>query len=427
MSIEEKQNFPIYQGSNFSEYPENEKKVAKIIKQLYRSNIPVELIGSGSKRNIGKPLQCEKILNLSKISGIVEYLPEELYIKVKACTPISKIEEALKKNKQHLAFEPIDFGYLFLGKSNFGTAGGHVACNIAGPRRFKTGSIRDHVLGFRGVNGRGEIIKSGGTVVKNVTGYDLSKLICGSYGTLVALTEVTFKVLPAPEENKTLVVHNLRLESAIDFLQKAINSSNDISGAAYLPTEPKNETCTMNIEKTFKLNDLKYEDSFTAIRIEGSKNSIDERMQNLIREIHITDSNISILETNQSNIFWTKTKNLEFFSLTNNNIIRIVMPTSNCSKLIYQFRLRNYKYYIDWGGGLIWMEIAGLTEEIFDSIKRKVVKLGGHMMMIKSSDNLPYVEEVFTINRDRFYLSQNIKKSFDSKRILNPGKMYTGI
>ena len=427
MSIEEKQNFPVYQDSNFSEYPENEKKVAKIIKQLYRANIPVELIGSGSKRNIGKPLQCEKILNLSKISGIVEYLPEELYIKVKACTPISKIEEELKKNKQHLAFEPIDFGYLFLGKSNFGTAGGHVACNIAGPRRFKAGSIRDHVLGFRGVNGRGEIIKSGGTVVKNVTGYDLSKLICGSYGTLVALTEVTFKVLPAPEENKTLVVHNLRLESAIDFLQKAINSSNDISGAAYLPTEPKNETCTMNIEKTFKLNDLKYEDSFTAIRIEGSKNSIDERMQNLIREIHITDSNISILETNQSNIFWTKIKNLEFFSLTNNNIIRIVMPTSNCSKLIYQFRLRNYKYYIDWGGGLIWMEIAGLTEEIFDSIKRKVVKLGGHMMMIKSSANLPYVEEVFTINRNRFYLSQNIKKSFDSKRILNPGKMYTGI
>ena len=427
MSIEEKQNFPVYQDSNFSEYPENEEKVAKIIKQLYKSNIPVELIGSGSKRNIGKPLQCEKILNLSKISGIVEYLPEELYIKVKACTPISKIEETLKQNKQHLAFEPIDFGYLFLGKSNFGTAGGHVACNIAGPRRFKAGSIRDHVLGFRGVNGRGEIIKSGGTVVKNVTGYDLSKLICGSYGTLVALTEVTFKVLPAPEENKTLVVHNLRLESAIDFLQKAINSSNDISGAAYLPTEPKNETCTMNIEKTFKLNDLKYEDSFTAIRIEGSKNSIEERMQNLIREIHITDSNISILETNQSNIFWTKIKNLEFFSLTNNNIIRIVMPTSNCSKLIYQFRLKNYKYYIDWGGGLIWMEIAGLTEEIFDSIKRKVVKLGGHMMMIKSSDNLPYVEEVFTINRNRFYLSQNIKKSFDSKRILNPGKMYTGI
>ena len=427
MSIEEKQNFPVYQDSNFSEYPENEKQVAKIIKQLYRSNIPIELIGSGSKRNIGKPLQCEKILNLSKISGIVEYLPEELYIKVKACTPISKIEEALKQNKQHLAFEPIDFGYLFLGKSNFGTAGGHVACNIAGPRRFKAGSIRDHVLGFRGVNGRGEIIKSGGTVVKNVTGYDLSKLICGSYGTLVALTEVTFKVLPAPEENKTLVVHNLRLESAIDFLQKAINSSNDISGAAYLPTEPKNETCTMNIEKTFKLNDLKYEDSFTAIRIEGSKNSINERMENLIREIHITDSNISILETNQSDIFWTKIKNLEFFSLTNNNIIRIVMPTSNCSKLIYQFRLKNYKYYIDWGGGLIWMEIAGLTEEIFDSIKRKVVKLGGHMMMIKSSDNLPYVEEVFTINRDRFYLSQNIKKSFDSKRILNPGKMYTGI
>merc|ERR1712093_188889 len=138
--------------------------------------------------------------------------PEELYIKVKSGTPIKKIEEELKKNDQQLAFEPIDFGFLLNGKSDYGTAGGQVACNISGPRRFKVGSVRDHVLGFRGVNGRGEIIKSGGSVVKNVTGYDLSKLICGSYGTLVALTEITLKVLPMPEESKSLIVHNLKLE-----------------------------------------------------------------------------------------------------------------------------------------------------------------------------------------------------------------------
>ena len=208
MSMEEKQNFPTYQGSDSIEYPENETEVSEFIKQFHKSNIPVELIGSGSKRKIGKPLQCAKVLNLSKLSGIVEYLPKELYIKVKACTPINQIEKELKKNKQQLAFEPIDFGYLLNGKSNYGTAGGQVSCNISGPRRFKVGSIRDHVLGFRGVNGKGEIIKSGGVVVKNVTGYDLSKLICGSFGTLVALTEITFKVLPAPDEGKTLVIHN---------------------------------------------------------------------------------------------------------------------------------------------------------------------------------------------------------------------------
>ena len=427
MSIEERQGFTTYQDSNSIEYPENEKKVSRHIRQYYKSNIPIELVGSGSKRKIGKPLQCAKVLNLSKLSGIIEYLPEELYIKVKACTPINQIEEELKKNKQQLAFEPIDFGYIFSGKSDYGTAAGQVACNIAGPRRFKVGSVRDHVLGFRGVNGKGEIIKSGGMVVKNVTGYDLSKLVCGSYGTLVALTEITFKVLPAPEESKTLVIHNLKLESATDLLTQAINSSNDISGATFLPTEPECTGSEMNIEETFKLNDLKYGGSLTAIRIEGSKNSIEERLENLKDEFKIIDYDISILETYQSEIFWNRVKNLEVFSSTKNNIVRIVIPPSYCVQLLYQFTSNKFKYYIDWGGALIWMEVCELTEEMFDSIRKKVVKRGGYISMIKPSDYLPYVEEVFTINRIRFTISQNIKTSFDPKRILNPGKMYTGI
>ena len=426
MSIEEKQNFQIFQDSDSFEYPKDEKEVSKLIKQFYQSNHPIELIGSGSKRKIGRQLQYEKILSLSKLNGIIEYFPEELYIKVKACTPISKIEELLKKNKQQLAFEPIDLGYIFSGKSNCGTAAGQVSCNISGPRRFRVGSIRDHVLGFRGVNGKGEIIKSGGIVVKNVTGYDLCKLVCGSYGTLIALTEITFKVLPAPQASKTLVVHNLKLESAIDLLDKAMNSSNDISGATFLPTEPKCSKCTMNIEHTFKLNDLKHGGSLSAIRIEGSKNSIDERMKNLMNELKVLNLDHSILEIYQSEIFWKKIKNLEFFSSTKNNIIRIVIPPSECTQLIFQLS-NKFKYYVDWGGSLIWMETCDLTEELFESIRKKVVKHGGYVSMIKTSDHLPYVEEVFTIDRNHFNLSQSIKKSFDPKRILNPGKMYTGI
>ena len=158
MSTEEKQNFPTFQDSDSIEYPKNEKEVSNFIRKFYKSNIPIELVGSGSKKKIGKPLQCSKTLNLSKLNGIVEYLPEELYIKIKASTSIKQIEEELKKNKQQLAFEPIDFGYLLNGKSDYGTAAGQVACNISGPRRFKVGSVRDHVLGFRGVNGKGEII-----------------------------------------------------------------------------------------------------------------------------------------------------------------------------------------------------------------------------------------------------------------------------
>ena len=427
MSIEEKQNFATYQDSDSVEYPQNEREVSEFVRQFYKSNIPIELIGSGSKRKIGKPLQCAKILNLSKLNGIIEYLPEELYIKVKACTPIGQIEEELKKKKQQLAFEPIDFGYLFSGKSDYGTAAGQIACNISGPRRFKVGSVRDHVLGFRGVNGKGEIIKSGGIVVKNVTGYDLSKLVCGSYGTLVALTEITFKVLPSPSESTTLVVHNLKLEMAIDLLDRSISSSNDISGATFFPTEPKCTGCTMNIEATFKLNDLKYGGSFTAIRIEGTKNSVNERVKNLKSELKIIEHDISILSTYQSEIFWDRVKNLEVFSSTKNNIIRIVIPPSHCVQLLYQLTFTKFKYYLDWGGALIWMEACELTEEIFDSIRKKVVKHDGYMSMIKPSDRLPYVEDVFTINMSRYNISQNIKKSFDPKRILNPGKMYTGI
>ena len=425
MFMEEKLSSPISQDSDLL-YPQKEKEVADIIKKFYKSSIPIEIIGTGSKRKIGKSLQCAKTLNFSKLEGIVEYLPEELYIKVKAGTKIDKIENELKKNNQQLAFEPIDFGYLFLGKSDFGTAAGHVACNISGPRRFKSGSIRDHILGFRAVNGRGEIIKSGGTVVKNVTGYDLSKLICSSYGTLAALTEVTFKVLPAPEESKTLVIHDLSIDTAPDYLEKSISSSNDVSGASFFPTDPLCKKCEMDILRTFKLNDLNHKGSLAAIRLEGSKKSINERMENLVKELKIVDQKISVLETLQSEMFWKKIKNLEVFSNTSNNILRIVIPPSECIKTIYELP-RNFKYFLDWGGALIWMEACELSEQQFESIRKEVIKRGGYISMIKYSDHLPYVEDVFTINSVRFNISQNIKKSFDPKRILNPGKMYTGI
>ena len=426
MSTEEKQNFPTYLDSENIEYPQNEKEVSNIIKKNYKSNTPIELIGSGSKRKMGRMLQCGATLSISKLNGIVEYLPEELYIKVKAATSIKKIEEELRKKNQQLAFEPIDFGYFLNGKSDYGTAGGQVACNISGSRRFKIGSIRDHVLGFRGVNGRGEIIKSGGVVVKNVTGYDLSKLICGSYGTLVALTEITFKVLPKPEESKTLIIHNQKIESAVHFLDKSLSSSNDVSGAVFFPNNLKIPGCDMNIENTFKLNDLKHQGSIIAIRIEGSKNSIDQRIENLIKELQIVNINTSILAVHQSEIFWNKIKILEFFYNSKNNIIRIVIPPSEAVNLIYQFSNR-FKYYLDWGGALMWLEAFQLSEEMFESIRRKVVKIGGYSTMIKNSNYLPYVEDVFTINRERFNITQNIKKSFDPKGILNPGKMYTGI
>ena len=427
MSMEEKLNFQTYQDSKYFEYPETEKKVSNLVKKFYKNGTPIEVIGSGSKKKIGKKIQAGKTMSLSKLNGIIEYLPEELYIKVKACTPMNIIEEELKKKNQRLEFEPIDFGYLFLGKNNHGTAAGHISCNLSGPRRFKSGSIRDHVLGFRGVNGKGEIIKSGGVVVKNVTGYDLSKLICGSYGTLVALTEIVLKVLPEQEESKTIVLHNLKIESAMDFLNNVISSSNEISGAVFFPPNSESSSNFIYAENIFKLNDLRHGGSFTAIRMEGTNNSINERINNLNIDYKIEENDISILDTYQSKIFWTKVKNLEIFTLSKNSIIRAVMPPSQSVNLLYQLNSFNFNFYIDWGGALIWMEIEKLTEELLDALRKKVIKLGGYITVIKCSDDLNQVEEVFTIDRVRFNISQNIKKSFDPKRILNPGRMYTGI
>ena len=172
MSTQVRTNSQIFQDSNNTYFPNNENEVATLVKELFDKNLSAEIIGTNSKKFIGNKTQAANKISMSKLSGIVEYFPEELYIKVKANTPIEEIEKELEKNDQELAFEIIDFGYVEIGKSNKGTIGGLLACNYAGSRRFKVGSVRDHVLGFRGVNGKGEIIKSGGTVVKNVTGYD---------------------------------------------------------------------------------------------------------------------------------------------------------------------------------------------------------------------------------------------------------------
>jgi len=426
MSIEEKKNFQISQDFNDILKPDNEEEVSLIVKDLYKKNLPTEIIGSNSKNFIGNKLQCAKVLDLSKISGIVEYLPEELYIKVKACTPIVEIEEILKKNNQQLAFEPIDFGYINSSKSNKGTAAGYLSCNFSGSRRFKYGSVRDHILGFRGVNGRGDIIKSGGTVVKNVTGYDLSKLITGSFGTLIALTELTFKVLPKKNSSSTLIIHEDNKVEIAKLFNNLQGSSNEISGSVFVPIEPSNKKFNKNREEIFKFNDLKYEGPFLAIRMEGSKKSIDERIRDLSIELDLKNKKKSILDVHQSLLFWEKINNLELFSNIKNSLVRVVMPPSKCINLM-KYLDHDYKYYIDWCGSLFWIEILDMNQKKLIIMKDYITNLGGYITVIKNSENLPLLQDIFTIDETRLYISKKIKESFDPKRIFNPGKMYKGV
>jgi len=426
MSIEIEKNFQISQDFNDILKPNNEEEVSLIVKDLYKKNLPTEIIGSNSKNFIGNKLQCAKVLDLSKLSGIVEYLPEELYIKVKACTPIVEIEEILKKSNQQLAFEPIDFGYINSSKSNKGTAAGYLSCNFSGSRRFKSGSVRDHILGFRGVNGKGDIIKSGGTVVKNVTGYDLSKLITGSFGTLIALTELAFKVLPMKNSSGTLIIHEDNKDEIAKLFNNLLGSSNEISGSVFVPIEPSNKKFNKNREEIFKFNDLKYEGPFLAIRMEGSKKSIDERIRDLLIELNLKNKKKSILDLHQSLLFWEKINNLELFSNIKNSLVRVVVPPSKCINLM-KYLDHDYKYYIDWCGSLFWIEVLDMNQEKLIIIKDYIINLGGYITVIKNSENSFPIQDIFTIDETRLYISKKIKESFDPKRIFNPGKMYKGV
>ena len=321
MSIKEKQNSQTSQDfRNLSKYkPKSEREISDFIKFCHSKNVPIEIIGSGSKAKIGRNFQSEKILDLSEYSGIVKYEPDELYIKVKSGTSIREINDTLDKFGQQLAFEPNNFGYLFNGGDNPGTIGGIISTNFSGSRRFKVGSARDHVLGIRVINGRGEIIKSGGTVVKNVTGYDLSKIITGSYGTLAIISEISIKVLPKPTSTKTLIIHNAQLKKSLDYLNISLSSTADVSGGVFYPE---------NFKDQFMLNDLTNKGPITAIRIEGVSSSIDKRINSLEKELSLLDYEVNYLNNEQSKIFWKNTQELKVFNKTEKNIIRIVVPPS---------------------------------------------------------------------------------------------------
>ncbi len=426
MSTEVRKNSQIFQDSNNTYFPEDETQISSVVKELFKKNQPTEVIGLGSKSFIGNKIQSAKKLSLSKLSGIIEYLPEELYIKVKANTPVELIEKELEKNNQELAFEPIDFGFIENGKSNKGTIAGCLSCNFAGSRRFKVGSVRDHILGFRGVNGKGDIIKSGGTVVKNVTGYDLSKLVSGSFGTLVALSEITLKVLPKKKSSNTITIHTEDKKLVKDLFEKISSSSSEVSGAVYVPEEPKDDSYNHNKEMLFKFNDLKFQGSFLALRIEGDKLSIEERIKVLTMELELQNLNTSILDVHQSVPLWKKINSLELFGNTKNNLLRAVIPPSKGNELIQKIG-NKFKYYIDWCGSLYWIEVQSNKNSKITEIKKLIIELGGYLTIVKKSDEFDYEETTFTVDKTRLLISEKIKKSFDPKRIFNPGKMYRGI
>tara|TARA_B100000963_G_scaffold319639_1_gene301651 strand:- start:6493 stop:7695 length:1203 start_codon:yes stop_codon:yes gene_type:complete len=392
----------------------SEQEVSDFIFENYNKNNPLELVGNNSKK-IGRIIQASQSLSMEPMSGILEYFPEELYIKVLPGTSLNEIETVLKEKKQFLGFEPNDLGYIYTGKSNPGSIGGVVACNLSGPGRFKNGALRDHILGFKAVNGSGAKIKSGGTVVKNVTGYDLSKVISGSYGTLCAITEINLKVSPLPEYEETFLINNINYIQALEIFQVALDSSLEISGACFFPNE--------NVS-FFTLNDVKKDTSALGLRLQGPKSSVAERMLSLKKIFK--DRSIIILDMFQTSIFWREIKNLEGYANTNGCICKVSLPITNMRNFLNHFENIEYKYFLDWGGNIAWCLLS--NPEDINQMRTFCLKHDGHLTVFRADDNFRKTHEFLTNSDTKLrIISKKLKESFDPKGILNPNKMYAGI
>ncbi|MBV8937483.1 MAG: glycolate oxidase subunit GlcE [Alphaproteobacteria bacterium] len=389
------------------------------------SGEPLELIAGGSKRGLGRPLQLPRSLDLSGITGIRDYQPSELVLTAAAATPIEEIETALAAAGQMLAFEPPDWGTLLglpASAAHRRTLGGVLACNLSGPRRIKAGAARDYFLGFRGVSGRGEVFKAGGKVVKNVTGYDLCKLLAGSYGTLAAIEEVTIKVLPQPETVCTILLCGLDAASAGQRLRQALASPNEVSGAVYIE-----DSSTLGLALVSALTGI------AAVRLEGPFSSVIFRREQLLAEL-ASDCETNLLYDKASTAFWQAIRDVRPLAESEDRVIwRVSVAPSRGPELGEGIaRSLDTKWYLDWAGGLIWVAIAGADDGgaavVRAAIRGADGRGTGHATLIKGSPELRRSIAVFEPQPAPLAsLAVRIKEAFDPRRILNPGRMVEGV
>ena len=400
--------------SHFS--PGDDVEVKAAIEQTFAEDRSLEIIGSGSKRSLGRPMETGGRLDLSKLAGVVDYEPAELVLTARPGTPLAEVERLLADADQTLAFEPPDYSEL-LGGDHSGTLGGMIACNLSGPRRIKAGAARDHLLGFKGVTGHGQVFKSGGRVVKNVTGYDLSKLVTGSMGTLAALCEVSIKTLPKPETTWTLVLRDLDDRAALSAMTKAMTSSCEVSGAAHLPPSVPARLGFGNA-------------AFTALRLEGPGPSVEARFGALAKELGGGDK----LEDKGSLTLWPGLRDVAPLTGDSDQAVwRLSLPPQAGAKVVSAVKEKlDITYYYDWAGGLVWIATsddgdAG-AEAIRSAINAHVAAPSGHATLIRAPESVRAGVPVFHPQPAPLEaLTRRVKESFDPKGVLNPGRMYRGI
>jgi glycolate oxidase FAD binding subunit len=395
--------------------------VEQVVRGAIASEQPLEIIGHGSKRQIGQPMATNALLDLSALNAVTSYEPSELIITVQAGAPLADVTSLIDSKNQHFAFEPIDTAPL-LGTGNRGTIGGMIGAGLAGPRRIMAGGARDHLLGAHAVSGFGDSFKAGGRVVKNVTGYDLCKLLAGSWGTLAVMTEVTLKVMPKPESERTLLLRGLDDLTANRAMTAALGSPFDVSGAAHVPSSALRSDAGA-------LGDLGLQrEAATLLRLEGIAASVSHRAAAL-GQLLARYGGVEIIQDAASERAWRSVRDVHPFAADGAlgiwPVWRIVCPPASGGALGEALaRDTGGDVLYDWGGGLLWAALPPKPDAQAAVVRQRVDAVGGHATLIRAAEEVRRHVDVFhPQHRDLAGLGERVRHGFDPRRILNRGRL----
>jgi len=371
--------------------PASEAELAEIVA---KTSEPLRVIGGGT-RPIGVPVNAQP-LTTSGLSGVELYEPGALTLVVKAGTPVAEVERTLAAEGQRLAFEPMDHRGL-LATTGEPTIGGVFAANVSGPRRIQCGAARDFLLGVRFVDGQGQVIRNGGRVMKNVTGYDIVKLMAGSYGTLGVLTELSLKVLPKSHATGTVLIEGLADAQAVRALSRALASPYEVTGAAHLQRGADGTRVTM-------------------VRIEGFENSVAYRAGEL-KKILSAFGEVKIeTDPERTSAEWRSVRDVEAFHGRDGDIWRLSVKPSDAPVIVS--RLNGAEAVYDWGGGLVWLLVPQSSNAT--EIRAAVAEAGGHATLIRGNRAAGVFQPLAPAVAA---LHDGLRARFDPRGILNPGLM----
>ena len=398
------------------------KDVEQAVRDAIAAEQPLEIIGHGTKRNIGQPMATNALLDVSALNAVTLYEPNELVLTVQCGAPMADVLSLIDSKNQQFAFEPMDTSLLLGTPRGAGTIGGIVSAGLAGPRRIKAGGARDHLLGFNGVSGFGDSFKAGGRVVKNVTGYDLCKLLAGSWGTLSVMTEMTLKVMPKAESERTLIMHGLDDIAAGRAMIAALGSSYDVSAAAHFPA-------SKHRDEIAALKDIGASGGgLTLIRLEGIGASVLDRAKSLRKEL-LSFGQVGLIEDVLSSDVWAAIRDVAIFSSNGPTgswpVWRIVCPPA-AGAAFGQALARDTggEVMYDWGGGLIWAALPPSPDAYASMLRERLKGIEGHATLIRAADQVRAAVDVFHPQQAGVAaLGQRVKASFDPKNILNRGRM----